>query len=502
MLDRLRDWWGNIVNVTTTLANTPAIGSNGVMYDTDPSELKPILAPTKRQEATQRAIIKSRRFHAGIVTGAIHDLLRATFPHNCDDVAAALNFIPRISKARSERLKPERFECETDNQAEKEKQENWANNVVWDTSRLKGKRAALFYQAMRDGQAFLLVDPDPIGKRARITPHIHYTDKRLITGDTTDDDGEGAVLVYPNDDPDQRPLYGYKRWTEYATVDGKPEAMERITVYRDNIIRKWGKKRTGWTEIEQPVIWTVDGSVTGDPLGIPIIHIKTPLLAPVAEPAYGVQLILDSTYADMTVGSRIDLLRIFITYGWEWPDEPINPGTVTGTAQSTDATTQVVEGSDATRYIDMLKAHVSFMCDLTNTPLTLVQRSAQRAAEGTLQEEKESFFSEIGDIADTFAMALEDAFKKARMIANVFFNENLNEEPAVRVVWKPFGGNKTTAEKQMDAALILSMQQAAQGFIDANAPREAAYLAAGFDADMAKQLSATWIDNSGGVAGG
>lgn len=521
-LNNLYNWGRNVLRTTQTIATAPVFGENGLigtggrMVDTTPPELKPVINPSARETATQRLIVEARAYHDGLIANRLTDTLRdalgmsktltrtndsgeeerISVPSDVDDFVMSLNFVARINKARAERLKPLRFICETDSQAEKEKQEEWANEVVWDTSRLKGKRALLFLQAIRDGQAYFVIDPDSSSNRARITPHVHYTDEKL--GGTCDDDGEGVQMFYPNDDTDQRPLFAAKRWTEHELQgDGTTEAVKRITLYGDNVIRRWEKRNVNsivsWRLLEQggTAPWT---NAAGEPLGLPVVHLKTPALKPAARPAYGAQRALNRLFTSMLEGAEIDLLKIIVTYGWQPSQSECRPGMVMGT-NNADGSHGVIEGSDPTRYVTIIDKQIALMSDLTNTPLSLIQRSAQRAAEGTLQEEKESFFSEIDDIAETFAMAIEDALRKARTIHNTFFagGDPLDETLPLRVEWKPFGGNKTTAEKQADADLVLAMQQAAQGFIDAGAPAKAAYLAAGFDADMAEQLSVTWL---------
>lgn len=453
--DTLQNWWGNMVTATKTIATTPVYGTGGII-DNTPAPLKPMLSPSTTEIARQKEIIVARNYHAGLHDVRLTDRLKQFLGNDRDAMALRLNFAAKVNAAPASRLIIDGFD--SDETADNEKANQVAlTQMVWGGSRMKGKRAALMLQTVRDGESFILIDYDAENDRPRWTPHQRYTDA-TIAGD-----GEGVMLIYPNGDTDQKPLYGLKRWTERQT--GKRD-QQRITVYYNDRIERYASTVTGWQltdlvletgEVLPAEEWnTDDGTETGDPLGIPIVHCKTPTMQTAAREAIPIQKGLNKTYVDMMQASDMEAFRILIALGWMPPDGALDAGTWYYTDKD-GASVHEVQPGDSTRFIQLIDKQVALMADVTDTPLSLLQRSAQRAAEGTLQEEKESFIARVRDYAETIEIALEDAMRISRRLHNVYSGDPLlSEEPSFVVKWAPFSTRSVADQATQAQAMIAS----------------------------------------------
>lgn len=490
--------WSGTVNtmntvtsaVTTTLS-TPLVGNGGVIYDTTPVALKSVLLIDEAEDARQRAILEARKYHEGLHDVKLTARLKQFLGDNAPIAEIRLNFVQKVNKPVASRLIIESFQASSQNETDKANQVLFADDV-WRGSRMKGKRARMLLETVRDGEYFLFVDFDRDNNRPRLTPHQRYTDP------TVGGDGEGCYLKYPNNDIDQKPLYGVKRWSEQVlNSNGSTTPEPRITIYYDDRIERYAQRSNGWQLAPLPLPdgaelpaeeWNTDtGEEGGAPLGIPLVHIKTPGLEPAAKEAIPIQKGLNKTYVDMLASSDLQAFPIPVSLGFEPPDGPVEPGWWIWAKAENGQTVAIdqIEAADPNGFITLIDKQIALMADVTETPLTLLQRSAQRAAEGTLQEEKESFAVKVRDYAETIEMALEDAFKIARRLHNVYLGSiegkphvALDEGASFSVAWAPIS-TRSTQDKADEA----------EAWLAAGVPVEEIWSAIlGFDAKKIKAL--------------
>lgn len=432
------------------IATTPIIGNDGVVLDTTPDNLKPALALSMQDAERQRRIVAVRAFDAGRHGVLLTERLERFLGASGDQFAPRLNFTSKIAGAVAERLVIEGFTNDAPDDAGQAAQSEFADGV-WRGSRMKGKRAKMFQDAVRDGEYFILIDYDSENKRARWTPHKRYLAPEL------GGDGEGMFFAYPDGDVDRKPEYAVKRWAEIVReANGAPRAVPRVNLYFADRIEKYANGPRGWALIEQPAWFNRDGS----PLGIAAVHIKTPTLEPAATEAIPIQKGLNKTYIDMLAAADMEAFRVLIALGWDPTDNgKVSPKIEAGTWMYTTeegGSVQEVAPSDSTRFIGLIDKQIALMSDVTNTPLTLLQRSNQRAAEGTLQEEKESFVAKVRDYAETIEMAFEDALKIARRVQNAFGDgPALSEDADFAVQWQAFT-TRSTDDRTKEAAAMLA----------------------------------------------
>lgn len=459
LFNTLRNWGNRMLNTLTT----PVIGTGGII-DNTPVELRPLLSVSDEERAAQERVIVARAFHDGQHGVKLTERLRLFLGTEADQFGLRFNLTKKVNKAIAERLVIDGFDS-TAKEAAAESQIAFAN-AVWAGSRMKGKRARVLTEAVRDGEGFWLIDFDIENNRPRITPHTRYTDATVNCSYGTGG-GEGMWMVYPNDDTDQKPICAVKRWVERVVqVNGDVKVEPRLNVYYSERIVKYAQRGFSWVEIEE-LPWT-DG---GNPLGIPVVHVKSPELLPATTEAIPLQKGLNKLLIDLFASSDASAFRILVALGWNPTDKQgnplqINPGQWVGTTDGENTSVVVVEGADLGNQIAVLDKMVANMADVVDVPLSLLNRSNQRAAEGTLQEEKESFGAKIRDYQETIEMAVEDALKIARRLANVYGDSKLSEstygyglldeQPEFQVKWAPFTARSTAERAQEATALIAS----------------------------------------------
>jgi hypothetical protein len=459
LLETLKSFGSRIMN----LATTPVLGPGGLI-DTTPHILRSLLLLDENETATQMRILMARRYHAGLHETRLTNRLKEFLGSEGDDFAVRLNFTRKINKVIAERLIIAGFASTAANDAEKARQAAFAS-LVWKGSRMKGKRARSHTEAVRDGEHYILIDFDSENNRARLTPHQRYTDP-LVSAFGYIGDGEGMQMVYPNNDVDQKPEFAVKRWTEQVRqADGTFRPSPRINLYFADRTEKYVQGALGWVPYQVegeawPLPWLDQNN---QPLGIPVVHVKTPELLPATTEAIPEQRALNKSLVDLLASSDANAFRIMIALGWKPVDEAglplsIEPGSWIGTTAE-NASVTVVEGADLSNQIAVIDKHIGWMSDVTDIPLSLLNHSNQRAAEGTLQEEKESFIAKVRDYAETMEIAYTDAFKIARRVHNAFCEfgqsevKELAEDGDIEVLWEPFSV-RSVDDKAMEAAAL------------------------------------------------
>ena len=425
-----------------------------------PATLRGALEMTAAEAARQREIIMARRYHEGRHAVRLTRRLERYLADEAEMFLPRLNFTRKINRSLAARLVVETIWSTASDEAERRRQSEWVQGIWgWDGggSRMPQKRPQLHTALVRDGEAFLLVDYDLERGRARLTPHERYTDPGVeIEGECGN--GEGVRLLYPDDDLDRPPLCAAKRWMARGqNALGETTSEARLTLYLPASIEKWRLTGGGW-ELLETMPWTRDGSAGGEAIGVPIVHLRTPEMKPAAREAIPIQKGLNKLFLDMLAASDFDAWRLLVAFGWEPPAE-IEPGTVIGSTRSpSEAGIQAIEPGDPGRQLALLDKLTALMSDIANVPLTLVQRSGQRAAEGTLQEEKEDFIKLVQDYADALGAGYADALRIARRLENVFGapeGGDFDETTGFETKWASFWA-RTTSEKLVETQAMVA----------------------------------------------
>jgi hypothetical protein len=426
-----------------------------------PGRLAPVLAQDAAEVERQREIIAARRAHEGRGQEHLTRRLHRFLGDEAQLFGPRLNYTQKINRSLAARLVVEAVWSTAQSKDERDRQGAWANQIWgWNGggSYMAQRRPHLHTQLVRDGEAFLLVDYDERRGQARFTPHERYTDAgTALEGQCGD--GQGIRLIYPDGDTMAEPILGAKRWTAHANgPDGLLLSEPPLTLYEPGTVSRWSRSGCEW-QLKEEVPWTRDGTPQGEPLGIPIVHLRTPEMRPAAREALPVQKALNKLFLDMLAASDFDAWRLLVAFGWE-PPADIEPGSIIGSTRSpSEAGITSIEPGDPSRQLALIDKAISLMSDISNVPLTLIQRSGQRAAEGTLQEEKDDFIKLVQDYAAPLAAGYSEAFSYGRKLENVFglpTGGDFDESGGFEIKWADFWSRSTAEKLQETQAMTLA----------------------------------------------
>ncbi len=408
----------------------------------------------------QRAIVKARKYHAGIQGTFLTDRLRQFLNLGANSPEFRLNVTRQVVTAVTERLLVGGFAAPgAEIEAEGKRtnpQTSWAWEL-WQANRMDAKQDEVHEGALRDGEYFVIVDWDAKNKRPRFTPHARYCDAEV------GGDGEGCRTFYENDDPNQPVKYAIKRWTEnLSEVAGSSElgsgkARQRMTLFFSDRIEKYALDGSRWTQVKDapeeasPIEWR---GADMQPLGIPVIHFKNKALQCEAWDAIPLQDAINKSLIDLLGAADLTAFRILFTLGWiattdgkEPKDDGSNllhiaPGQLIGTTKSkNEAGVDVVEPANLGGLIELTQSLILWLAGVTDTPPSRFQMTRQVAAEGTLKQQMEPLLAKTRYRQALMGNGWEDCMAMARRIWNRYAgsDKTLDEQPQFITQWASTG---------------------------------------------------------------
>lgn len=330
-----------------------------------------------------------------------------------------------------------------------------------------------FEMAVRDGEAFLFVFPnEKRGMFPKIIAQPRFVDPGVYDGDgdnRVSGDGYGCIAHYPHGDTRLDPEFVSKRWIEYPETG---VTRQRENLYFPDRIEFWYRD-TGmseWTPFPDPendnqteLAW-VDN---GQPIGIPIVHLKKSDLRPQAWDAIPVQDAINKVVLDLLATADLTAFQIIITRGWfptkdgNVPDEDgsnlleIAPGHAIGTgAKANETATDVIKAAELTPLIELLRTLIIYLAVLCNLPSSRYNFSGNLASEQTLKEQDEPLLSLVRRLQKPFGDAMEEVFTVARKLANVYGGMGFDEEVSFRAMW-----GKSETRSTMDLLQELAIKR-------------------------------------------
>lgn len=346
----------------------------------------------------------------------------------------------------------------------------WAD-ALWEANGCDILHSHMHEQALRDGEAFVLVDWDAAAGRPRLTPHARYTDAQV------DGDNFGAKAHYEDGDTNRPMQYASKRWIE--TIDEQGGTRKRMNLYFPDRVEKYQWVGLDWAPFQDegdaswPVPW-VDG--TGRPLGIPVIHFRaSPDMRSEIWDAIPMQKAINKGLIDLIAAADTTAFQMLITYGWIPTSDgapltasasnlaTLGPGRILGTTRAkTEAGTDVIEGADVGPLIELVQSYIGWLAVITSTPQSRLMFTRQIAAEGTLKEQNEGLFAKVRKRQRLFDASWRDTFDMARRLANVYGAAGLDEAVALVVQWEPVQSRDTIDERkewEVKAGLGIPLEQ-------------------------------------------
>lgn len=325
---------------------------------------------------------------------------------------------------------------------------------VWQANRMDAKQRRVHEMALRDSEAFVIVDWDNNSARPRFTPHQRFVDATL------DGDGDGCIAYYRNDDPDQDLLFVVKRWTEVGYPNGRRTTRQRMTIYLPGEIRKYAGHPGAWRPTVDadtepwPIPWT---DASGAPLGIPVAHFRSSAGMEARE-AWPLQNAINKALVDLMQESDIAAFRIIAAFGWEpivpgsktaanpgGTPLPIEPGTWVGT-KDPNGKIQAIEGAALDQFLALIDALILRAAMVTDTPTSRFVFTRQVSSEGAQKETQTPLLNKARNRQSELGDGWESALSIARRLENTFGRGGLPEDVLIQTQWVPLESRDETEE--------------------------------------------------------
>lgn len=383
--------------------------------------------------------------------------------------------LPGQPPAPPEPEEPEPLEPLPEDAVEQQWQLAWAGH--WMTESNIGMAVDdAFEMAIRDGEAFLFVFPNPDKKRKmfpKVIAQPRYTDPTVSSGDDDNKvsgDGYGCIAHYPHNDTRLEPEFVTKRWVEYPEIGLE---RQRENLYFPDRIEFWYRDMggvNGWEPYADPdnggataIPW---GSST-EPMGIPIIHVKKSDLRPSALDAIRVMDAIMKVVVDLLATADLTAFQIIITRGWfptkdgSAPEEDgsnlleVSPGRMIGTGGKANETgTDVIKAGDLTPLLELLRTLIIYLAIICNLPTSRYNTTGNIASEETLKEQDEPILSAVRRLQKPFGDAMEEVYTIGRRLANKFGGMDFDEDVTFRAIW-----GKSETRSTMDLLQELAIKR-------------------------------------------
>lgn len=393
--------------------------------------------------ARQRAVQKARDYHDGLqlvwLTDRLREFLGYQVTTRADDFR--LNVCRPVVNALTERLLVSSVGPTEESKSKASPLSDWSSQV-WQANRMDAAQHEIHTAAVRDGEAFIIVDWDPEEARPRFTVHPRYVDG------TAGGDGFGCRMHYPDADPSRPPDYASKRWTERTE---RGAARQRLTLYYPDRVEKYVHNGLRFDPVQDPgdpgwpIPWL---AADGLPIGLAVAHFKNRDLRPEAWDAVPLQNAINKALVDIVAAADVTAFRFFVAMGWVPTSDGkapasdgsnqvnLQPGSIIGTTRpASEVSFQAIEGANLAPLIDLINSLIVWLAMVTDTPVTRFQSTRQVAAEGTLKQQNEPLLAKVKLRQTLLGNAWEDAYKVARRLANTYGAAGLDEEPAFNCQW-------------------------------------------------------------------
>ncbi len=380
--------------------------------------------------------LKAREYYDGIHRSQLTARLRQ-FLNVGSDVEFNANYCQLVVNAKADRLKLSGFETTDD-----------ASKTYWDwwkKNRMDKKQGIVHRAAIRDGDTYILVEWDNLAGIPRFYHESAYA-------------GEG-VCVYYSDEKKEEIAFASKQWCIALGKDaGK---IVRLNLYFPDRIEKYISKSDATSAQWQPFIedentelgdgslgkaaihwWTDNGTASGLPLGVPIVHFKENDNGD----SYGIshltnvmplQDVVNKSLIDLIAAMDTDGIGTWVGYGADWSDKQVGAGTITSINASPDvAKLERIEGANPVGLLNAYNAMVMELARVSGTPLSYFQASGQVAAEGTMKQQEIGLLAQVAKAQTDFGNAWEDVMAIARRLHNAFSGDTkLDEDILIDTVW-------------------------------------------------------------------
>ena len=353
----------------------------------------------------------------------------------------------------------------------------WTNKV-YEVNKLEIISRDLHRWTERDGEAFLLIDYDPLfiyprdpGQEGIPKFYIHerYTDAgtswKGIQGS-----GEGLKAHYRNKDKNQELDMVSKRWVEEYWEDDEIKARQRMTLYIAEVgnrelndfmparIEKYILGESGdWEQYkdpedeEWPIWWTDNLTETGESLPIPVIHFRNEELEPGQKKIWGLQTSMDQQWISFNNAELVSGHQILVAMGFypttdgKPPEEDGSnllkavPRQIIGTQAKSprEASVTAIPGASAEPLLNGLDKTAIYASFVGSLPVSNFIFSKSVASSETLKQGDAELVARVNELLALWGESWSQVFDVARKMENIFNKGNFDERPKIMPAFAP-----------------------------------------------------------------
>lgn len=305
------------------------------------------------------------------------------------------------------------------------------------------------YEAgLRDELTSVIVGWDDANKRPTFTPNL------II-------DGGNTGLVRFHYDDSNLLTFATKHWVTSGNVDGSKNGKSRLTLYTPGYIEryesdsKWRLLRPDEIDgLPNPQPWTDNGTLNGEPLGIPVIPFENPTGGELAD-VIAIQELLNHNLGAFDISADLHGYPVLAFFGFEWPID-----TATGYADipkvgpdaaysgTEDGSIQRVESADLKMMFDSgVISWVQMLTLVKGWPMYLFDRNQQPPSGVALSIMEQSLVNQIKRKQVSFSGSWRAAFNMGRKLHKLHTGEDLPGQ--VKFNWVPIEVKDPVAEAEL-----------------------------------------------------
>lgn len=428
----------------------------------------------EKEAAKQEQYIKAREYYEGVhhvqLTERIRQFLVGGLQAN-QGLDFNANYCHMVVNAKADRLKLSGFGTEDDSS---EKLWEW-----WKRNRMDRVAGIVHRAAIRDGDAFVLVEWDSVAKMPR------FSYNQAFAGD--------GVMVYYSDERREEIAFASKHWR--VSLGAKAGTMRRLNLYFPDRVEKYISKDDvnlgrwmPYMEDENTEIflghlgqcgvhwWTDNGTASGLPLGVPIIHFKNNDVGDSFGMSHLANVIplqdaLNKSLIDLVAVQDVEGFGLLVGYGEDWLGVKVGAGAIASTSTSyAEARLERLQGTNPVGMLAVYNAFVTEIARVSGTPLSYLQSSGQVAAEGTMKQQETALIAQVEKAQIDFGNAWEDCMIMGRRLYNAFGDGGMSEDILIDTIWED-----ATIRNEKEQAEVIAIKVKDLGVSEEQAQRELGY---------------------------
>lgn len=395
-----------------------------------------------------------------------------------DGIDFRLNVMPIVVDVLKERLTVVGFEAPPPLGGPDGRLRQW-----WQANRMDAVQKDVHLAALRDGDAFLLVDWDAERGIPRLTFELAYDG---VYGMSVEYSAERRGVV-------ERAA---KRWR----VAGEGGAFVRLNVYTADALYKYRSaadaRFTVWEPYQEPgdAAWPLPWrDAAGAPLGVPIFHFANNAggfdegrselddLIPAQDG-------LNKAVLDELGGADMEGFGMITLTGDVPPDGAVMGPRRILYSPNPAARFGHIPAGDIKALSDIVERYIMRVAQMSRTPLAYFQVTGQVASAETQKANESGLVSKCADRATPFGNAWEDALRFCLRLDNTFGGGRHDLDAAIAAQWAPFEVIDRWEEARKQAEVGEAKARAFAELADRGVPRRTAALLAGYTEQEAEAL--------------